>query len=125
MFIEFIGDELVAKLTLDDGQRWILHQMHGDRYEGHPHRRRIEGTIAIPTLNGRIRAIKNFSKAAIVNEDDEHVGRAFGRPQRLDGQVLRIRVFGIVGRQPDMGNVGDGENLALDFVSGRHVLTPV
>jgi site-specific recombinase XerD len=62
MFIEFTGDKLVAKLSLDDGQRWILHMMHGDRYEGHPHRRQITGAIAIPTLNGRIRAIKNFSK---------------------------------------------------------------
>lgn len=62
MFVEFVGDKPVAKLCLDDGQRWILHMMHGDRYEAHPHRKRIEGKIAIPTLNGRIRAIKNFSK---------------------------------------------------------------
>lgn len=62
MFIEFVGDKPVSKLALDDGQRWILHMMHGNRYEGHPHRKQIAGTIAIPTLNGRIRAIKNFSK---------------------------------------------------------------
>jgi hypothetical protein len=29
MFIELAGDEPVAKPTLDDGQRWILHMMHG------------------------------------------------------------------------------------------------
>lgn len=62
MFVDFIGDKPVAKLCLDDGQRWILQMMHGDRYEDHPHRKRIEGKIAIPTLNGRIRSIKNFSK---------------------------------------------------------------
>jgi site-specific recombinase XerD len=61
-FLKFIGDKPVARLSLDDGQRWILHQMRGDRYEDHPHRKKIEGTIAIPTLNGRIRAIRDFSK---------------------------------------------------------------
>ena len=41
MFIEFAGDKSVARLTLDDGQRWILHIMHGDRYEGHPLRKKL------------------------------------------------------------------------------------
>ena len=57
-------------------------------------------------------------KPAVVDENDQHVGRALGRPQRHDRRILRIRVLGIVGRQPDMVDVGDGEDLPLDLVLG-------
>ena len=60
------------------------------------------------------------AKAAVVDEDDEHVGGALGRPQRHDRRILRIRVLGIVGRQPDGWNVGDREDLPLDLVLDRH-----
>ena len=60
------------------------------------------------------------AEAHVVDQDDQHVGRALGRAQRLDRRILRIRVLGVVGRQPDMRDVGDGEDLPLDLVLGAH-----
>ena len=61
-FIEFAGDKPVADLNLEDGQKWVLHMMQANRYEGHPNRKEIQGPVSVSTINGRIRAIKNFSK---------------------------------------------------------------
>jgi site-specific recombinase XerD len=61
-FIAFVGDNPVSQLNLGDGHRWVLHMMYGDRYVEHPNHKRVEGTIAIPALNRRIRAVENFSR---------------------------------------------------------------
>ena len=55
------------------------------------------------------------AEAHVVEQDDEDVRRALRRPQRLDGRKLGVRVLGIVGRQPHVLRVRDGENGSLDL----------
>jgi hypothetical protein len=60
------------------------------------------------------------SKADVVEQDDQHIGRALGRAQWLDGRIPVIWILGVVQRYPNRVRVGDGENLPLDFVLGTH-----
>ena len=50
------------------------------------------------------------AKAHVVEQHDQNVGGTFGRPQRLDGRILRFRVFGIEGRQTHVLPVRNGKN---------------
>jgi len=52
----------------------------------------------------------------IVDQDDQHIGRALGWPQFPDRRVLGVGVFGIVGRQTNMRRVRDGKMGAVNGV---------
>ena len=56
------------------------------------------------------------AEADVVEEHDQHVRRAFWRPQRHDRRVLRIGILGVVGRQPDMLRVRDRQYVARKLV---------
>jgi hypothetical protein len=55
-------------------------------------------------------------KPGVVDQDDEHVGRAGGRAQLLDRRKFRRRVFGVVGQFSRVRAVGDGEHCARQIV---------
>ena len=63
-------------------------------------------------------------EADVVEQHDQHVGRALRRPQRLDRRELGVRILGVVGRQSDVLRVGDGKNRSLNRVARAHALSP-
>ena len=60
----------------------------------------------------------------VVEQDDEHIRRALGRAQRLDGRERRVRVLGIVGGEPERWGIGDWENHPLETFADTHVVPP-
>src|SRR5262245_30037400 len=56
------------------------------------------------------------AKAHVVEQDDEHIGRARRRPQLPDRRILRVRILGIVGRQTHMRLIRDGQDRSLSLV---------
>ena len=57
----------------------------------------------------------------VVEQHDQHVRCPGGRTQLLDRRVGRVGVLGVMGRQTDMLNVGDGQMLASQIeVCRRH-----
>ena len=46
----------------------------------------------------------------VIKQDDQYVGGAFGRAQRLDWRKLCVGVFGIVGREADVRLGWDGKD---------------
>ena len=56
------------------------------------------------------------AKPAVVDQDDQHVGRALGRPQRLDRRELRVRVLRVVGGQAHVLAIGDRQDASLNLV---------
>src|SRR6478672_13763894 len=55
-------------------------------------------------------------EADVVEQDDEHVGGARRRPQRLDRRERRVRVLGIEGQLAFVRLVRDRQDVALDLV---------
>lgn len=60
------------------------------------------------------------TKTDIVDEDEQDIRRARGRPQLPDRRILRVRVFGIVGRQTNAQLIRDRENGSLNLDLLRH-----
>src|SRR5271166_3204507 len=56
-------------------------------------------------------------KACVVDEDDQNIGRALWRTQRLDRRELGIWVLCVIGRDADVLPVRNGQNLALQVFS--------
>ena len=59
-------------------------------------------------------------EADVVEEHDQHVGRALGRPQRLDRRELRVRILGVVRGHADVLRIRDRKNRSLNLVAGTH-----
>ena len=57
----------------------------------------------------------------VVEQDDHHVRRPLGRQQRLDRRERRVRVLGVIGRQPRRRPVGDRQHRAGMPVRAHHV----
>ena len=69
------------------------------------------------------------AEADVIDQHDQHVGRALGRTQLLDRRVLGVRVLGVVGGEPDVLGVGDRQLLPrqvrlLDRLRGIRVWRP-
>ena len=58
------------------------------------------------------------TEADVVEQDDQHVGRAGRRAQRHDRRERRVGVLGVVGDEPAVGPVGDGQHGAQHPVAG-------
>ena len=65
------------------------------------------------------------AKPAVVDQHDQHVGRALGRPQRLDRRELRVRILRVVGGQSHVLGVGNGKNRSLNLVLRTHTAPPM
>ena len=66
------------------------------------------------------------TEPGIVDEDDQHVGRACRWPQLVDLGVVGIRVLGIVSDEAGAWAIGDGKNRPLDFVGFiSHMISPL
>ena len=50
------------------------------------------------------------AEPAVVDQDDEHIGRALGRPQRLDRRELGVRVLGVIRGHAHMLRIRDRKN---------------
>ena len=82
----------------------------------------VEAVVAQPargqSLRGRTpdRAAERARspEADVVEEHDEDVGRARRWEQRLDRRKGRVRVLGVVRRQPDVGLVRDRQDVSSD-----------
>ena len=87
-------------------------------------RRRVEAVVlqAVPgqPLSRRRRARPaeraRGGEADVVEQDDEHVGRARRWPQRLDRRERRVRVLGVEGQLSLERPVRDRQDVALDLV---------
>jgi PAS domain S-box-containing protein len=86
---------------------------------------RINGVKAMSAVEDRSRELLIRScrheaggpEAHVIEQNDEHVGCAFGRTQRLDGRELRIWILGIVGGQTHILPIRDGQGCSLVFIS--------
>ena len=87
-------------------------------------RRRVEARVleaAVREPLGRRRVARPAERARgaeadVVNQEDEHVGRARRRAQRRDGRILGVRVLGVVGRDADRLAIGNRQHRALQIV---------
>jgi hypothetical protein len=64
------------------------------------------------------------TKADIVNQDDQHVGRAFRGSDIPDRRKLGFRILGVIGRQTHMLHLRDGQNGSLNLIICTHGLSP-
>ncbi len=60
------------------------------------------------------------TKARVVNQDDQDVGRTFRREQRRDLRVLRLRVLGVVGDEALARLIRDWKHGSLKVVLVIH-----
>ena len=69
------------------------------------------------------------AEADVVDQDDQHVGRALGRPHIPDRRIAGVRILRVIGRQADMrdignrkdspGNLGIGHGSRLPLAASR------
>src|SRR5262245_61287798 len=65
------------------------------------------------------------TETCVIDQDHEHVGCAFRRPQITDRRVFGVRIFRVIGRQARQLEVRNRQGLTLDIVIGvGHVMTP-
>jgi hypothetical protein len=65
------------------------------------------------------------AKPAIVDQYDEHIGRAGGWSQRLDGRERRrVWILRVVGRHAHVLRIGNWQNRALNCVPRAHAASP-
>jgi hypothetical protein len=60
------------------------------------------------------------AKTYIIDQNDQDVRRALGRPHILDWRVAGVRVLGVVGRQTDVTDIRDRQNIAPHVGLTRH-----
>ena len=90
-------------------------------------RRRVEAVVPEPVRREplEIRRLARPAEGArrpeagVVEQHDQHVRRAFRRPQRLDRREARVRALGVVGRDADKVRVGNRQDAAL-WLGLRH-----
>ena len=81
----------------------------------------VEPVVGQPTgrqaVGGRRRARTaervHRRKTRIVQQDHQHIGRALGRPQRLDRRETRLRVLGVIGHQPGERAIRDRQHAPI------------
>jgi hypothetical protein len=64
---------------------------------------------------GRLaRAAEGAARAEthVVDQNDQHVRRALGRPHIPDRRIAGIGIFGVVGSQPRVRHIGDRQDVA-------------
>ena len=64
------------------------------------------------------------AESHIVEQDDEYVGRAFGRAQLLDGRIFGVRIFRVVSDQAGPGPIGDREAGTRPVILWTHRACP-
>src|SRR5271165_3195361 len=64
------------------------------------------------------------TKASVVDENQQHIGRPCRGPQVPDGWELRFRVLSVIGCQTEWLHIWDGENGALNLVVVTHERLP-
>lgn len=141
-FIQFTGDILVSDLSLEHGQRFLLHLSKANKYAGHPKQKERQEPISRATLRNYARAIRGF--ASYLNAEDitkENVFQRLKMPKD-DKRVIEIlrddeikllydqinpstkigsRLFLIVTALLDTGiRVGELAGIAMDDIDFRH-----
>ena len=93
-------------------------------------RRRAEGggveAVVLQAARRQLLRVRRLAGAAegagraepgVVDQDDQHVGRALGRTQLLDRRELRVRILRVVGRQTHVRLIRDRKTVRI-FASG-------
>jgi hypothetical protein len=65
------------------------------------------------------------AKPDIVDENDQHIGRALGWTQWLDRRVFRGRIGRVIRGHTHVLRIGNRKNRALNRVSITHLITPL
>ena len=91
-------------------------------------RRRVEARVLQSALR-ELLEVRRLARTAehagravadVIDENDQHVGRALRRPHVPDRRELRVRVFCVVGDQARMLDVGNRKTRSLNLVVRTH-----